>query len=363
MAEAASTAAIDLTAGPAAAPADATEPPAVKADPDAPPGVATAPAAATPADAAPAAASDTPAGEVVAAAAPPADAAADAEVKEGGAAGSEDGPQGAPALPPGVSRSTPPALPAAAAGGDDDDDGGGSTGVAEAAAPAPVAAPAAAAAPASSGGTLAPPPGVVAKPGAVAAAVAAAAGMVVEAPPELPEAPGAADGIYGDHARWRRLLTEALAAPMPGAAEKFEQIVEVFPTAAQYWRPYLERAIGCAEVSAVPPPPPPPAGGRVAPGFWMGPPPPPAREVKVQWDEDTLGACPPSPRMLWAVQAEMMMRWGCGWGVSGAGGSAVRALPAPVLLQGSVAALPALREAGEQRRRPGPRGAAAGPRY
>eukprot|EP01043_Picozoa_sp_COSAG02_P024263 COSAG02_NODE_1321_length_13267_cov_16.225547_10_plen_237_part_00 len=45
----------------------------------------------------------------------------------------------------------------------------------------------------------------------------------------------------GNSAAWTKLLMEAIAEPMPGAREKFEKIVTAFPTAATYWKPYLEK--------------------------------------------------------------------------------------------------------------------------
>jgi hypothetical protein len=45
----------------------------------------------------------------------------------------------------------------------------------------------------------------------------------------------------GNSAAWMKLLMEAVKEPMPGAREKFEQIVAAFPTAATYWKPYLEK--------------------------------------------------------------------------------------------------------------------------
>lgn len=49
------------------------------------------------------------------------------------------------------------------------------------------------------------------------------------------------DADMGNSAAWTKLLMEAIAEPMPGAREKFEKIVTAFPTAATYWKPYLEK--------------------------------------------------------------------------------------------------------------------------
>ena len=38
---------------------------------------------------------------------------------------------------------------------------------------------------------------------------------------------------------------------MSAAAEKFEEIVKVYPTAGQFWKPYLERVISSDQVSTV----------------------------------------------------------------------------------------------------------------
>jgi hypothetical protein len=73
------------------------------------------------------------------------------------------------------------------------------------------------------------------------AAAAAEAGDKGEAGFAIAEEEEDDDADMGNSAAWTKMLMEAIAEPMPGAREKFEKIVTAFPTAATYWKPYLEK--------------------------------------------------------------------------------------------------------------------------